>query len=243
MKLPFHSRQITLICSAGGILGMLLRLWLFATADAKGLVKPGHFSDVLVYILLAAVLGLLVLYIRQIPNQQRYSKLFPGNLVSAIGCALGGCGILIHTIGDLINRTSMSLLLLPFGICAFAALLLLAYFRKMGNRPNVVMFAVPLAYLCIHAIAQVRLWSSETQPTVYFFPILATLFLLLAVYYHAHLVTMQKSLRTLVFFSGASAFLCLVSVPQAPIFYLGLAAWMACDSCHIPAQRPIGEDA
>lgn len=243
MKLPFHSRLVALICSACGIVGMLLRLWLFTTTDAKGLVTPGHFSDVLAYILLAAVLGLLVLYARQVPQQQRYSKLFPGSLISAIGCVLGGCGILIHTIGDLLDRSSMSLLLLPFGIGAFAALLLLAYFRKMGKRPNVLLLAVPLAYLCLHAVMQVRLWSNETQPTVYFFPILATLFLLLAVYYHAHVTIVQKDLRALVFFSCACAFLCLVSVPQMPIFYLGLAAWMVCDCCSIPAPRPIGEDA
>lgn len=243
MKLPFTCRHVALLCTGSGLLGLLMRLWLFAARDHKGLIRPGHFADIVTYLLLAGVMALLILYVRQIPHAQRYQKLFPANLIGSVGCLVGGVCLLLHAVIATIQCTPLALIALPFAICGAAGLLLLAYFRKSGTRPNVLLLIAPIAYLIVHTILQVRLWSNETQPTVYFFPLMAALFLMLAVYYHASAILRQRDLRPLVFFSCGAIFLCCVAIRQEPVFYLGMAAWLACDCCTIPLQRATPEDA
>lgn len=236
MKLNVNTKIFPLFSLGAGGIGLALRIWFFSTRDGRGLLPAAHFADTLCYLIFAAILAVIFLSSRQLPSGGKYTRLFPAGLLPAAGCMIGGAGILYTSIADAVAKLPLSAIALVLGIGAAACLVLLGLLRLKGGRPSVYLLLVPALYLMLHAVLQVRVWSSETQLTVIFFPLLASLFLTVAVYYHAHLAVRQEGLRQLVFFRQAALFLCCLSLSSDfPLFYMGMAAWLGCDLCRLPA--------
>ena len=92
MKQLLRSQSLPALPAAAGVLGLLLRLWLFSAIDEKGLLPARHFADTAVFLLTAVVLGILLL-ITQKPMARPVRKGVPA-LAGILGCALGGIGFL-----------------------------------------------------------------------------------------------------------------------------------------------------
>lgn len=225
------------VLGSGGI-GLALRSWLFALTDQKGLLPTGHIADILTYLLAAVVMAVLFLSTRSLASIDRYSDLFPASPVRAAGCALGSAGVLCAALSEL-SADLVSIAVLLLGVCAAAALLYIGYCRLKGLHPAILLFALPTVYLMFHAVLQVRMWSSQTQLSVHFFPLLAAIFLMLTAYHQADLAANVGNCRWFVFYSQAALFFCLLSLNgSSRLFYLGMAGWMGCDLCTLQPHTP-----
>lgn len=244
MKLSVNPKYLPVCTLGAGLAGFLLRLWLFSARDAKGLLPAAHFADTVCYLIFAAALVWILLCVRQLPNKMHYHHIFPTGWIPAAGCCVGAAGILYTCIADAVAKTAFSGLGLVTGILAAAALAVTGLIRFRGNRPSVYLLAVLTVYLVIHTLIQVRVWSQETQATVMFFPLMASLFLMVCVYYHSRLTVRPTGLRQYVFFQQATLLLCCLSLNSAyPVFYLAMGAWLGCDLYAIPQKRPRKEAA
>jgi len=246
MKLPFQTKRLPLITLGVGFVGMVLRIWYLTSQDATGLLPAFHLADTICYILFAAALALIFLTVRIIPNEAKYHRMFPASIRRCTGCGIGAITIIFSSLYDVIHKAALSVPALILGLLAAGSLLLLAFCRYKGSRPSAFLLLPPVVYLMFHAVIQARLWSSETQASVLFFPFVASLFLLLNAYYLAALTVRQKGLRPYVFFNQATLLLCCISLSDDSwLFYLGMALWVGMDMSDFPrkARRRTEEEA
>lgn len=244
MKLSVNPKQLPLLTLGAGGLGLVLRIWYFASRDAKGLLASAHFANTVCYLVLAAALAMIVLCVRTLPNGGRYGRLFSGGKLPAAGCFAGAAGILYTCIAEASSQVTLSGLGLVLGLLAVGCLVLIGMMRLKGQRPTVYVFAVLALYLIVHVLMQVRLWNKETQPSVIFFPLLASLFLLVCIYFHAQLALKQEGVRSFVFFQQAALLLCCMSLnSDCTVLYLAMAAWLSCDLCLSTPAHPHREEA
>lgn len=237
MKLPFQAKQLPLITLGAGGIGMILRIWYLTSQDAKGLLPTFHLADTFCYILFAAALALIFLTVRTMPDEAKYHRMFPASIQRCVGCGVGAITIIFSSLYDVIHKATLSVPALILGLLAAASLLLLAFCRYKGSRPSAFLLLPPVVYLMLHAVIQARLWSSETQASVLFFPFIASLFLLLHAYFLAALTVRQKGLRSYVFFNQATLLLCCISLSDDSwLFYLGMAVWVGLDLCAFPKK-------
>lgn len=232
MKLSVNPKQLPLLTLGAGGLCFVLRLWYFASRDAKGLLASGHFANTLCYLVFAAALAVIVLCVHKLPNGDRYQRLFPASVLPAIGCGAGALGILYTCISEITTHAKLAGFGLVVGVIAAVCLVLIGLSRFKGQRPSVYLFAVLALYLIVHVLIQVREWNKESQQSVIFFPLLASLFLLVCTYFHANLTLKQEGVRRFVFFQNAALLLCCISLKgSCTIFYLGMAIWLGLDLC------------
>ena len=244
IKLPFPVKWLPLITLGAGGLGMLLRLWYLSCVDSKNLLPAHHFGNTMSFVIFALALIVIGIVCLQLPGEKKFQKLFPASILRAVGCAVGALTILFTSIYDVIHKTDLSMPALILGILAAISLLLLAFCRFKGSRPSAFLLLFPVIYLMFHAVIQARLWSSETQASVIFFPFMASIFLLMQTYFMAALTVRLKGVKAYVFFNQVTLLLCCISFSgNSALFYIGMAAWVGMDLCRLPKESSQGEDA
>ena len=240
MKNPFEPKRIPLLVLFGGVLGFLLRLWLFVTGvDSKGLIRSDHPANSLVFLLTAAVLLGLYLCLRPLTGIPTYRRLFKHSVLSAIGCWVAATGILASNFCELfMAHNNISLLSFAFGVLAVASLAILGIFRLRGARPNTCLHGCVAVYFMIHLISQYRNWSAEPELQVYVFQLLASVFLMLGAYHRTTLDACCGSRRWYVFFNYGALFFCLLALCSSQwLFYLTMAIWTATGFCSLKPVR------
>lgn len=245
MKRFLNLKYLPLFTLGAGGLGLVLRIWYFASRDSKGLLAASHFANTLCYLLFAAALAVIALCVRhgRLPKGCRYQQFFPGGTVPGIGYAAAAAGILITCISELADRLPMVGLCLVFGILAAVSLVLIGLLRFKRQRPGMYLYVLLALYLVVHVLLQVRQWNKETQLSVIFFPLLASLVLMVCTYLHAQLAVRQEGMRYFVFFQQTALLLCCLSInSDRPLFYLAMAAWLGCDTYVIPHRHSAGEE-
>ena len=232
---------------AAGILGLALRLWLMATGvDVKGLLVTTHPAHILVFVLTALVMGFLALAVRPLDALKHYTDLFPRKPLAGFGCIAAAVGILLVCLQDRSKRadmvTNVSLIL---GVLAAICLVLIAICRFNGRRPFFGLHCIVTLFMMVHLVSQYRLFSSEPQLQVYFFPLLGSVSLMLTAYYSAVLDARKSSRRWFVFCNQSALFFCCVSVcGESWLFYLTMAFWMFTGLCSLDMTAPeIAEEA
>lgn len=224
-----------------GALGFLLRMWLMKTGvDARGLLVTTHPAHAPVFVLTALTLAALLLCVRPLNAVRRYPDLFPRKNLSGIGCIVAAAGILLVSFRDRSLRSDMvTTVCLGLGFLAAVCLVLVALCRFQQRRPVCYFHAVITLFLTAHLISQYRLWSSEPQLQVYFFPLLSSVFLMLTAYHAAVLDAKKASRRWYVFCNQSALFFCCVSVwSENWLFYLTMAFWMSTNLCDLGVQVP-----
>ena len=217
-----------------GTVGLALQFWLLSSKDSKGLLPQNHIAGILSFLLFALTLAAIFLLIRKTEYATHYEKLFPRSALSAAGTVAGALAIGFSTF----KQTGIGLFrLLPpvLGVLSTCALLVLAYCRLKGLRPHNLFFCTVSFYLIFHTLTCCRQWGAESQFQLFFFQLLASLFLLLTCYYRAELAAYAKYPRQYTFFSQSALFCCCLCIPgENGIFYLLAAIWMAADGicCH-----------
>ena len=240
MKSFSLTRNLSLITLGAGLLGALLRLLLYVTAqDEKGLLVRGHFFSILLMILTAAVAVILFLGCRPLKGGTKYSFNFPSSLISAVGCFCGAAGLLIdafsHMGGGLLEAVTFLL-----GIAGAAALGFVGVCRYKGRNPSVLFHGIVCLYLALELVSIYQTWSSAPQLQDYAFSLLGCICAMLACYHDAAFTIHSGNRKQQAFFHLAAVYLCLVSLPEngSALFYLTLAIWMFTGLCQMaPYQR------
>ena len=190
-----------------GIVGFAMRSLLFSLASPEGLLPKNHIFDTLSYLLLAVVFVVCILAVRKMPPRSSYTALFPASAVAAVGILVSAIGFGFS--GFSLKATGILQLLLPvFAVLSAAALIVVAYCRYKGLRPSCLIHGIPVVYLILRIMACCRAWGTEPQLQLYFFHLLACLFLLLACYYRSELDVQSKDCRRYIFFSQLALFCC-----------------------------------
>lgn len=220
MKNPFRFSILPYFSIGAGGLGLCLQLWLQAGTDEKGLLPASHPATVMVYILTALVFATVYLATRQV-TAPSFSKNFR-HMAEGIGSLAGAVSLLLHTLtGD---RGTLSLAVGAVGCVLLLWWALLAFQKKPF--PYGLGAAVTVA-LMVSTVTQCRIWGSVPQVQQYFFPLLASLFLILTAYHRTTLAAKQGKRTTLAFFSQGALFLCCVAAATDPALYLGMGCWTA----------------
>lgn len=225
MKHSFHCHILPLFPIGAGVLGLALRLWLFSATDEKGLLPVGHIADYALYILTALTLGILFLVTRELTPRRINKQFF--RLSGALSCLLGGLGMIVTAALDLSRGTarlaSMAMVACAIGGLAMFLMAALRYFRK---KPPYWLLAIVTMALMLATVAQCQVWGSVPQLQAFFFPLLASVFLILSAYHATTVAAGQGKPKLLVFFSQGALFLCCLSLntTQWPL-YFGMLFW------------------
>ena len=232
-KLP-NPKWLLPVALGAGAVGCLLRFWLFRTGiDERGLLPQNHIVITLVMILTAVFLLGSFLWLRIPLRKVAYQKLFPASSLAAGGCWLAAFGIALADISELdgtFDRFTVISLVISFA--AIAALVFLGLRRWQGQRPHPVLHGIVTVYLMLHLVYQYRPWSTETQLQVYFFPLMASVFLMLSTYHRATVDAGFGKLSSHLFFHYGALFFCLSAAgTQQPTFHLAMVMWLATADC------------
>ena len=232
VKTPQKYKGFPLWAAAIGAMGASLQWWYFHTAtDSKGLLATRHPALACSFLLLAAAMAGLFLWTRSVTRTPSVKKLFPVSYLAFLGSLVGGAGILAICVFELTKLIDLvSLVCLLAGFAAAGCLVYGGFCRLQGKLPNFNTRTVIVVYFILHLVSQYRLWSSTPQTTLYFFPVLASVLLMGAVYQRAALEAQQKCAGSYAFFTGAAIVLCLLACPaEGGLFYLCMALWLLLD--------------
>lgn len=227
MKNPFRSHILPRFPIISGIIGFLLRIWLFSSADAKGLLPSNHFANASLYVLSAIVLLVLFLSTRKLTPRRiskhsiRVSSTY-SYMLGGLGLALNAAYLLAHSTAKL-TGLAVAASLVGTLIMVYMAFLCFAY-----KRIPYVFFVSVSIIIILQIIAQCQTWGAEPQLQKYFFPMMASIFLLLSAYYRTLLAARRPVAQRLAFFSQAAVYFCILSLntPQW-MFYCGMLFWAA----------------
>ncbi len=214
-----------------GLPALALQSLLFSCADTDGLLPAGHFAGIVPFVLLAIALGICAAGAAKFPKANSYDALFPVSVPAAAGMALAAAGMGVSAF-TITAKGLLGLAVPVLGICAAVALGVCAYFRAKGIRPHCLLWGIVTVYLIFRTLVCCQGWGSQPQLQLYFFPMLACLFLLMACYYRAELGIKPDSCRRYVFFGQSALFCCLIALATPDrLFYLSAALWLATDLC------------
>lgn len=218
-----------------GIVGFALQYWQFSLVDAKGLLPESHISGTLSVILLALVVGICWIGVQNLAPTKEYCQLFPASRVAFVGGLLAATGM--GCAAFTVSATGFLQYLVPAcGLLSAGVLAIIACHRFQGQQPNSLLHSVVAVYLIFRTMAACRIWSAEPQWQMYFFDLLAALFLLLACYYRAALDLQAGNSRLYIFFGQAALFCCCLCLPGKDwLFYLSAGIWIATDYCTPPS--------
>lgn len=230
---------------AGG-LGFVLRSILLKTqVDAAGLLAANHPLNILLYVLTACTFAVLVLCVLPLKTDpRRYRRLFRRSIRPAFGCMFAAVGILFTALSMILKKQdafSIITMLMAF-VCA-GCFGLLGLARQKGTRPHYLLHCAIVVFLMLQLIGRYRVWSPEPQLHLYFFQLLATIFLILTAYQAVCLDIHKGDRRLYVFFNQAALFCCCLSLTDAQrYFYLGMGIFCATNLCSLRVSRSYSED-
>ena len=231
MKRFPKTEYFSLFSVAAGIIGFAMQSWLLTTVDAKGLLVKGHISAVISFVLFAIVVAVNGMFLRNFKPDGGYEHLFPKSKVAGIGSivaaiVMGYCAMLP------VASPVLGLLVKVFGLATVVGLGLSGYGRMQDKLPNCLIYGVVCLFLIFRSLVFCQGWSAELQVERFFFPLMASLFLLITAYYRAALGVDLKNCRQYLFFRQLALFCCLLSLAGVDkLFYLAGAVWMATDFC------------
>ena len=225
MKHPFRCNILPFFTLGAGGFGLALRLWLFSGTDEKGLLPAGHVADYALYILTALTLGIVFLATRQL-TPRRISKRF-FRLSGVCGYAMGGLGLLFAALqtmsGSVVRLSWLTVIATTLGCLVMFFMAILKFFRK---RPTYLFSALLTVVLMLNTVSQCQVWGKLPQLQTYFFPLLASVFLIMSAYHATRHAAGRGNLKLLAFFSQSALFLCCLSLncAQGPV-YFGMLFW------------------
>ena len=213
MNNPFRSHILPRFTVAAGILGLLLRIWLFSATDARDLLPDGHFAGILLHILSAIVLLILFLSTRTLaPRRVRREFI---RLSSTYSYLLGGLGLALNAAFKLsISSVKLAWLATATSLIGTFVMVGMAFLCFSRKRIPYMFSAFITIVIALETIAQCQVWGAEPQIQKYFFPLLASIFLILSAYHKTLHAAGQPVAKQLVFFSQGALYFCILSIAE-----------------------------
>lgn len=227
MKHPFHSRILPWFTLCVGGLGLALQCWLSFLTDEKGLLPAGHPAEYALLLLTAVTLFILFLATRKLTSRHIRGRFL--RLTGAGIHLLGGLGLLFTAVwvlpGSTVRLAVPAMIACLLGSLVMFSMAGLQYLRK---RPPYWLPAILTAVLMLDTVAQCQAWGTQPQVLSYFFPLMASVSLVLSAYHQTARCAGQGNPRSLAFFSQSALFFCCLSLyaAQWPL-YLGMLFWSA----------------
>ena len=219
-----------------GTAGLLLRFWLYTTANALGFVTRWHISAILLYVLTAAILVLLFIGTRALTQANKYPFNFPASAFGGIGTLAAAIAIAATSILGLSAVTDLiSGLTIALGLFSAVALLFLAHARWKGLHPSTLFHIIICAYLMLRLFCMYRSWSSDPQLQDFCFQCLAMVCAMLATYHRATFDANFGQRHSFVLFSLSAVYFCFLSLIGSDnlLFFLGVGLWLISDLCNL----------
>lgn len=221
-----------------GIVGFFMQCWLFSSTDANGLLPPYHIAGILSFVLLAITLVICW------AGSRKEKDLCPDKLFFSSSAAAGGLGLsaagFAFSAFSLTGLGILRVVTLVFGILAAASLGYIAFCRAKKFHADAMLHCVITVYLILRTMTNCSGWSAEPQFMLYFFPLLACMFLMITSYYRAAMALGLEHSKKYVFFSQAALFCCCMCCRGSDwLFYLSAALWLTFD-CPAPSTVPNG---
>ena len=218
-----------------GVLGALLRWWLYATGmDIHGLLIAGHPAQLLTWVMTLAAAVLLVLGALQLKGKPEYQHNFPPSALGAIGYLLAAAAAIVRLVPRL-HGPYDTLNLAVTVLCGLSAIALaiLAWLRYTGKKPSPLLFFIICAWLMVDLVMLYRLWSATPQIQNYCFSLLANVCVMLSVYYTATFAADMGNRQMHTLFHLLAAFFCLISLPKCddPLYYALICGFMMLETC------------
>lgn len=205
--------------------------------DDRELFVPGHFAGILLWILAAAMILVTVLSIRRFGGRTKYSRMFPPASPAACGI-LAASGAVLWSAWDIFRSGSGALELSAglLGLAAAVALVYLAWCRFRGIRGSYLLWCVVLVFLMLRLMFSYRAWSAQPELLRYCFHLLASVCVMLGIYYRTAFGVGLGNRKMYLFFTQTGAFFCLAALGAGfDLFYLGMLLWCLLD---MPTLRP-----
>lgn len=245
MKLSNFKSKSTLLpvlAVAAGLLGLLLRLWLYGTGlDDQNLLLHTHPAGYLIPVLSLLVVIAAFFLVRPLHTCKPYEELFPRSAVGAIGSWIGSVGLIMAAMVDLVQRETV--LTSVTGILGVAGAGCLAYVgqqRLTGNRPGFSFHAAVCLYFAMRLISRYQNWSADPQLQDYCFQLLAIVCLMLYSYHRSALDFKDGSGRAMTAFGLLSIYFCCLALVRSDNLwlYLTMAVWVFTSLLRQPLNTP-----
>lgn len=238
MKQAVKPNQMKLLLGAAGILGLVLRAVLYAAGvDRKGLLITGYWADTALWLLTAAVAGILLIWCRRLTGHGKQANPFPVSVYSAAGAVLAGIAILLSPVAQPPSQTLAGVEpVLRFA--AAASLIWISYCRFRGKAPFFLFHCAVCLYLALRLVCQYRLWSADPQIQNYAFYLGAHVALMITAYQLAAFDAGFGNHRNLWAAGLAAVYLCTVSLAGSdePFFLICCLLWVWTNLSH-PSSR------
>lgn len=243
MKHLTKPKLLPVLTLALGVLGLLLRLLLYAVAlDERYLLPGGHPLSVALWLVTGAALALIITATWRLDGSSRYQDNFSPSPAAAAGHFLAAGGILITV---LVNQPLMSGYLgrvwRVLGFLAPPCLAVAGIDRLRGRQPFFLLHMTACMFLVFHIVDHYQFWSGRTQLQDYIFALMGTMVLMFFSFYSAAF-DVESGKRRMQLGTGLTAvYLCTVnlSTTQYPFLYLGGIAWALTDLCTLtPKPKP-----
>lgn len=236
MKNILKPAKLPWVALAAGGIGLLLRLWLFSTADGNGLLPVWHISEILLWLLTVGVMALLLYGTKDLTEAAKYRFNFPASIPGGMGAWLAALGIGGTSLIELLTSTdTMTTVTAVLGLVTTLVLFFIGNCRKNGRHPSTLFHTAICVFMMTRLINQYRHWSSDPQLQDYCFQILAIVCLMLCCYHRALFDANIGKRRPYAFFNLAAVYFCCLSLPgwEHTAFFLGCGVWMFTDSCNL----------
>lgn len=240
MKKYLNPKYLPIAVTVAGVVGFLLRMWTQSGGvNSEGLYAPAPLAWALLWVLTAAVFGLIILLTRPLSEPVKYEMNFPASPAAAAGTALGALAILVSGIQSMFgSQELLSFVSGLLGIVGGILLLFVANARLRGTKANFLHHGVVCLFFALRVFNQCRGWGNEPQLSLFLFDLLFQLCAMLAVY---HLCAFDVDLgnrRVSLFWSLMSVYLCLVALASTGdmLLYGGVAIWLLTNLCSL---RPV----
>jgi hypothetical protein len=235
MKKYLHPTNLPILVPIAAILALALRLWTMGDgADSAGLYAPQPIAWVLLWIVTGATMALIYHLTRRLKNPGRYGDNFPASILGAVGCALGGLGILSSALTTFPTaKDLLATLTAVLGLISAAALIWSAVVRYTGGKPHFCVHAIPCLYFALRIFNCCRHWSNVTQTGVFLFQFLASICVMLAAYQLCCFDVNLGNRRSSLLWSLASVYFCVLALPMGEdiFFYGGMVLWRMVNLC------------
>ena len=225
MKHPFRSHILPFFTMGAGGLGLVLRLYLFSNMDENKLLPAGHWADTSLYILSALTLGVLFLATRELAPR-RVNKQFL-QICGTCAYLLGGFSLILSAALSLpVSHAKLGWLAVSASLVGGLAMVFMAALKLARKRLPYWLPAILTVVLMLNTVTQCQVWGAVSQLQVYFFPLLASIFLILSAYHKTIFAAKHTNTRLLAFFSQGALFFCCLSLNTTQWYmYFGMMLW------------------
>lgn len=242
MRKFLRPKHLPFLILAFSALGVLMRLWTIGSGpDKNNLYAANPMAWTLLWIVSfgAAVSVLLLTAPLNIPG--RYSQNFPPSIPGAIGTGLAALAIMTSGLSMLTASADMLTSITGFlGIVSAIALVLVAFSRFNGQRPNFLLHALMCLFFALRIFNKCKMWSNEPQVGVFLMPFLASVCVMLAAYQLASFDVDLGNRKHSLFWSLMGIYFCVLALPGSDeaLFYFLLAVWLLTNLCSLRPLKP-----